>query len=145
MGRTCWRLSWSTYTTWSRELEGRSDIPGYTTPRSSSTGPGYRSSRGAKQDSKPRLDGLERVQDVEVVVQFGWQESGPVGSDSAPMDVAESDVVADLTGDDASTHPEVDSDEDALPVDDVVEVGWCGCGRRMWLREDGVVEGGGSG
>ena len=30
----------------------RSSIPGYTTPRSSSTWSGYRSSRGAKQDSK---------------------------------------------------------------------------------------------
>ena len=50
-----------------RARRHRSSIPGYTTPRSSSTRPGYRSIRGAKQDSKPRLDGLERVQDVEVV------------------------------------------------------------------------------
>ena len=50
-----------------RARRRRSSIPGYTTLRSSSTRPGYRSIRGAKQDSKPRLDGLERVQDVEVV------------------------------------------------------------------------------
>ena len=35
-----------------RARRHRSSIPGYTTPRSSSTRPGYRSSRGAKQDSK---------------------------------------------------------------------------------------------
>ncbi len=35
-----------------RARRHRSSIPGYTTPRSSSTGPGYRSSRGAKQHSK---------------------------------------------------------------------------------------------
>ena len=35
-----------------RARRHRSSIPGYTTPRSSSTWPGCRSSRGAKQDSK---------------------------------------------------------------------------------------------